>query len=506
MTLSVRLSCDRCRAHKLKCPVVAGTKTCQRCERARATCVFGRRAPSKRKLSETGLEQGESASKQIPPCSPVQPSTATPLHLPTPPSTIASAPPEATSASGCPALSPEKPLESSVASTPMLQPIPEIDPGCVDDPTVWEGPSLGSYCLGPNPSGFECNGGTVTFDWLNAEPDFSLKEPTTFDLDQSDFASCWSGSGSHVATTPTTSLSRPEDGSSVATGDSPGSTQSISFISPCQQLTNLVSDIQQQLRTLEESPWHTNTTRSLADYPVGTILSLAQQLSALAGPILSKTSPIDGRLDDYGRDDYTQDRTDTKTNISAITGSPTPTMLLIMCGYIWLVRIYTVVLSHFQQHLKSENSNHHNSKPSNLTQRLNSPPSVSMNMSIPTAAAGAGQLPPSNLRLSDLSCADNTDLLTLQQVYTAVRMLLDAMHEIETHLGRGGAVARAMAIAMLLNPSSSSVTRCQDGQDACWDHTGLPVVGTGDCSGWTRAGLERLTKEVKGLLREKMGL
>jgi hypothetical protein len=83
------------------------------------------------------------------------------------------------------------------------------------------------------------------------------------------------------------------------------------------------------------------------------------------------------------------------------------------------------------------------------------------------------------LRLGELPCADA--VFSLQQIYTAVRMLRDGMDEIESRLGRGATVARAMAVALLLKSGG-----CQDGSFT--------------------AGLDEQVAVVKELLREKMGL
>jgi hypothetical protein len=111
-----------------------------------------------------------------------------------------------------------------------------------------------------------------------------------------------------------------------------------------QQLTTLVSEIQQQLKKLEGSRWHTDSVESLDDYPIGTILELSQQFSAIAGPILSCTPSVNESEED-GDDEKENEK---KTSSVA---ADTPALLLVMCGYIWLVRTHCVVLSHFQKHL-----------------------------------------------------------------------------------------------------------------------------------------------------------
>ncbi|GKT96756.1 hypothetical protein Ct61P_14606 [Colletotrichum tofieldiae] len=104
-----------------------------------------------------------------------------------------------------------------------------------------------------------------------------------------------------------------------------------------QRLTALISDIQQQLWRLQVGPWHTDSAHSLHDCPIGTILELSQQFSAVVAPIHRSTVFVGGELDKGGSDRTT-----------SLNAADTPNMLLIMCGYMWIVNIYDVVLDHFQ--------------------------------------------------------------------------------------------------------------------------------------------------------------
>ncbi|KAK4149317.1 hypothetical protein C8A00DRAFT_18984 [Chaetomidium leptoderma] len=461
MTASLRLSCDRCRAHKLKCSVLAGSNACQRCERARAPCVFGRRAPSKRRLSETGPVD-QASSNPMPPCSPIQPAAVTPARLATPPPTSALAA-AATSVSSSPGLSPDRQLEAPIDPKPALAAVPEMEPGSFGDPAAWESLNLGSHGVGPDIS--EYSNGSSSCDWLKYG--WALDESTLFDLGQSDLAP-WS----QLATPTTAAASRPTDGILEA-----GSAQSSNALLPGQRLTGLVSDIQHQLRKLVEGPWHTDSACSLDDYPVGAILGLAQQFSAIAGPILSRTACLGGGLVEGGHGGHGGDDDETEYSKTSSATEDTPTMLLVMCGYMWLVRICTVVLGHFQKHLKNRSANRqHLGTPTSAHSSygiINPIDGSSDGSTFITAAASFA------LRLGELPCADAT--LGVQQIYTAVRMLLGAMDDIEGHLGRGATVARAMAVALLLK----SGTCGQDGSSA---------------------GLDKQATAVKELLREKMGL
>ncbi|TPX07230.1 uncharacterized protein E0L32_010824 [Thyridium curvatum] len=64
----VRLACDRCHAHKLRCPKQAGSPVCTRCARAGAACVFsppGGKAPSAPPRNEAGAPVSPAAAPVV---------------------------------------------------------------------------------------------------------------------------------------------------------------------------------------------------------------------------------------------------------------------------------------------------------------------------------------------------------------------------------------------------------------------------------------------------------
>lgn len=219
--------------------------------------------------------------------------------------------------------------------------------------------------------------------------------------------------------------------------DTTNSIRNSNTVLTSQQLTYLISEIQQQLKKLEGGPWNTNNTVSLDDYPVGTILELSQQFSTVAGPILSNAVSLNGSTEDAEYQVENDKRAGTSDTVD------TPTMLLVMCGYMWLVRIYSVVLGHFQDHLNNMPISQHPCAMSGfpgLGPSLSGPSSVA-----PGTSAGAG------LRLGELPCVD-TDL-RLHRIYMAVRMLLDVLQDIDGQLGGGAVIACNMAVGLLLNSS-----------------------------------------------------
>jgi hypothetical protein len=347
-----------------------------------------------------------------------------------------------------------------------------------NDPASWDSLSGGgsqSHSVGSDM--LESSSGTLGTEWFQSG--WTLDQPTMLGLGHHSDVAPWSP---FATPTPTDSNISLWAAGNTAGSSTQGATQSATYsnntILAGQQLTCLVSQIQQQLQKLQESPWHTDSTCSLNEYPVGTILGLAEQFSAISGSILG-CSPVnrDPCVDGGVEVDSVLDEDDITPRGGGGGGSSkttsatedTPIILLIMCGYVWLVRIYAVVLDHFQKHLKNRFASRH--------RRLIGLGSAgsSSNNSLPLVTDSSTG---TTLRLGELPCADAA--INLQQINTAVRMLLDAMQDIEGHLGRGATVVRAMAVALLLKPG-----RCEDDSSAV---------------------LDKQATAVKELLRERMFL
>ncbi|KAF5704417.1 transcriptional regulator [Fusarium mundagurra] len=303
--------------------------------------------------------------------------------------------------------------------------------------TSWEGSAVELY-------GFDSDMDMACLDWLDQSA-FSLDDGSTFEMSGSDPPQ-WS-----YSTSSTGATRLPTDSNAALNASTNNIGRSSNATAAVQRLTALVPEIQQQLRRLEEGPWHTDSAQSLHDYPVGTILELSQQFSTVAGSILSRTGYNNGEDDD----EHNGERS---ANCSP---SDTPTMLLIICGYIWLVQTYSVVLGHFQKHL--------NRIPTGDPRPLGTSTCVISPIASSTST---------KFRLGELPCTDVA--MSLQQIHTAVRMLLDVLHEIEGHLGREAVGACGMAATLLLSLSKSQNGTSRD--------VGMKATA------------------VKKLLREKMGL
>lgn len=282
---------------------------------------------------------------------------------------------------------------------------------------------------------------------------------------------------------------------------------------PGQRLLALIADMQQRLRMLEEGPWQHDSARSLDDYPLGTVLHLSEEFGAVAGSVLAKaccavgspSSRTPGAASTGGDLRQTATTTTTTTKRDDIetwgegaagsrpgsgsgsgTGSvlgqtrvddfDTATTLLVLVGYMRLLRIYGIVLGHFQVHLS----------------RI--PPGSNLNNPMPGrhhyhggggcsgSSAGTNTSTSPSLQLGELPCASAGP--DLGRIHTAVCMLLAALHGVEDQLGRGGALARNLVVTLL---TQEAVIRAGELQDGC-------------------GGLGGKVQSVKELLREKIGL
>ncbi|KAL5356522.1 hypothetical protein BJX96DRAFT_171688 [Aspergillus floccosus] len=235
------------------------------------------------------------------------------------------------------------------------------------------------------------------------------------------------------------SSSRPSQNPPVIAGDVCGNSDSSGLV---QSLLSLLSEMQQRLRVLQEGPWQFGSTCGLDDYPIGTVLHLSQQFSTLVGPCLRGASV--SCYDHMGP-------------LPSVDGTPGDSlaMVLVLSGYMSLMRLYSIVLGHFQAH---------------LSQISNQEEVLTRNCLSPT------------LQLGELPCASTTH--GLGRIHMALCMLQDSLNSVEDQLGKGGEIARQMVITLLRKEALLSKGNLQDGE----------------------SGLSRQATAVKGLLREKMSL
>ena len=210
-----------------------------------------------------------------------------------------------------------------------------------------------------------------------------------------------------------------------------------------QQLLALLSEMEQRLRLLKEKLWQFGSPRGLDDYPIGTILYLSHQFSTIVDRILRGDNEVfNGNMSVSSSSFH-------NTTIDMLT------TLLLLSGYTSLMRIYNIVLGHFQTHLSQI--------PSPGQSLVNSPTN-------PT------------LQLGELSCANTA--YGLGRIHTALCMLQDSLNGIEGQMGRGDVIPKDMSMNLLKNEAILSSGSFHD----------------------EISRLNRQATAVKGLLREKMSL
>jgi hypothetical protein len=262
--------------------------------------------------------------------------------------------------------------------------------------------------------------------------------------------------------TSTGSPTRPLPDSTMTMGGdmSPLTTASVAG----RRLPALIAEMQQRLEALENGAWLHDSAQSFDHYPIGAVLRLSQEFGALAGQVLGMAATYGGGGPDVGGlsmmvaggggSPYELGR---GNPFMAEGGSSTATVLLVLGGYVFLVRLYGLVLGHFHAH-------------------LNRIPSGSLGGPAPTATTSPtlqlGELP-SGGAMPDVS-----------RIHAALGMLLAALHSVEEQLGQGGELAREMVVSILTQGSGVEPAKLQD--------------GFGD--------LGEKVRSVKELLREKMGL
>jgi hypothetical protein len=442
-SMSIRLSCDRCRLQKLKCTTPAGSNICERCTRAMVPCLFGRRTYSKCKKQSSN--KSGSSTTSVPSRAPVVSQDLPAVGDPTVPGT-----------SGAQKVTSESSSTSSSSHSAHPSPFPEwnLDP-LIMGSTVLDD-AFGTYDFGDPQS---CTLEGTYGAWPSIGPDFDNGFDQTADCfgwlqdslalegeDSQPMSLGRAGTRPQQSTNPVALLA-PADAASIYRASSQTSLQ----------LTSLVSQIQSQLRELEEGSWqHWESRTNLDDYPVGNILELSQKFGAMAGDILSTNF---GSAASFL--DTSSNRQASRPPLPSEAAADTPSVLLVMAGYMWMMEIYTLALHHFKQYLHNMPGPHINQ---DLDTRMDCSSAGSTEKAQePGAAASAAltksKLPPPPPPSSGLALGLNKLLSAnavhyLYQINTAVRMVQDALRDVERHFGRGGVFARDLAMALLRSPST----------------------------------------------------
>ncbi|KAH7222574.1 uncharacterized protein BKA55DRAFT_546087 [Fusarium redolens] len=452
---SIRSSCDRCRSHKLKCTVSPENSRsvphkCTRCIRAQVTCVFGPRSQSKRSSnnkSKTEKPKPEPPQKSSPPvCS----SSLAGMNLGSPGAWTPWIDELACQET-------EEPLAIDISTAG--------DGSSLSDGDFWAdlGMSQGLNMLDLTPS-------TVPTNTYHAQ------YPTAFD---------------HIAPTVT---SNSEAGHLMDISESLEHAPPHAIV----QLSNLVTKIHETSKSLEESPWsNVPDSKQLQNYPIGRVLSLSQDFCSILSCIWGKSSiSSDGHSSGNGSSPtpsaemlnyaevlssikMTQDPT---TSSSMAASVDMPTMLLVLSCYTSLIKLYSLVFAHFQNHL------------SHLPETPSPYPSQ-------TALASHRW----GLQLGELPSADET----CTKICTAVQFLLNAFQSVEDVVGLPRSISAVKQRTCDIDGMDFSA---ELGRTSLWTDYMVHFVFRSNMIGADTEECEEMrelsmkVRSLKALIREKMNL
>ncbi|EMT72752.1 hypothetical protein FOC4_g10004231 [Fusarium odoratissimum] len=264
------------------------------------------------------------------------------------------------------------------------------------------------------------------------------------------------------------------------------------------QLSNLVTKIHETSKSLEESPWsNIPDTKQLRNYPIGRVLSLSQDFCSILSCIWGKSSiSSDGHSSGNGSSptpsaemlDYaevlssikmTQDPT---TSSSMAASVDMPTMLLVLSCYTSLIKLYSLVFAHFQNHL------------SHL-------PETPSPYSSQTALASHRW----GLQLGELPSADET----CTKICTAVQVLLDAFQSVEDVVGLPRSISAVRQKTCDVDGMDFSA---ELGRTSLWTdymvhfvfRSTIIMADTEECEEMRELSIK--VRSLKALIREKMNL
>ncbi len=477
-SMSIRLSCDRCRLQKLKCAVPAGSDICERCTRAKVPCLFGRRTYSKSR-NRSGTK-ARSSTTTIPPTAPGV-SESLPVHRD-------------------PAVLETSRSQELLSKSPSKSPSMSASP-CADYPSLfpdWNVDSLmtGSTTLDDHISTHDfgnqqnCNLEDTYGSYLYVGLDYdSVFDPVTGSFTSLQQHNHTLGEDSHPVMigqagsspqhfiNPVTLPTTADPGSqqhNISTADAHSTIiglSNISRISPqtSLKLTSLVLQIQGQLHELEEGSWQDLESRTnLVDYPVGNILELSQKFSAVAGDILSNTTTgLNGSGGGASGLDTSGNRGTGLSPLPSEAGVDTPTVLLVTAGYMRLMQIYSLVLDHLKQYLNDVlgpdlNQSLDKMMDCSSTKSTDKALEPSAEASVASSTLWSSSSSSSGLAFRPDGLLSNNTVVYLYQIHAAVRMVQDALRDIEGRLGRGGVFARDMAVGLLRSPSNRLDTQLEN--------------------------------------------
>ncbi|KAK6613688.1 hypothetical protein H4I96_00009 [Botrytis cinerea] len=389
-SMSIRLSCNRCRLQKLKCTTPAGSSICERCIRAKVACLFGRRTYSKCKKqnSNDSGPSTRSARSRTPGTASQSQNCSVPED--------AGAAPGLTSETTCATAS----STSTHSSYPSPLPDWTLDPP-IPESTILDDLTFTHYDFGDDHA-FDQT--PECFDRLQnnhpkaaGEEDYLLRAAANIPppLGMTNLLSHPDGTKIQsipIVTTPSTFFTPSSSPSSFprqVSSSQPSSTKS---------------------RASSENSPNTPSTTPSKTAPTSTIPSV------ISSPSLRNS---------------TRGGSSTPSPSEIGTTADTPTILLVVAGYMHIMQVCALVLDHFKTYLQSIPG------PNNS---LSSPLALSLNLST---------LPENEPALQRNELLSANAVHYLYQINTAVRMVQDSLRDIERHLGRGGVLVKDLAVGFL---------------------------------------------------------
>ncbi|KAJ2982801.1 hypothetical protein NQ176_g1155 [Zarea fungicola] len=379
---AIRTSCDRCHLQKLKCSVPSSTdspstqRSCTRCDRAKVPCTFGRRSRPKR-----SAWAGAASSPAVAKKSREAAKTGSPNDLDASRATRSGEEQTITEAyRGGNHGDDQDTTTSDVAASTSSSENFTFDPNWMVHDAI-------STEMVPEPlQEAQARGVGDMYTFQGSEPVFLNVEHL---LDQ--------GGGtphSFGITFPPTA--RSDDNNNNSTGDGPIEFHQQASIQPGQCLTtaaaatstttttttrmllSLASDLEDHLESMEDMPhqrWGACDHDCIDRYPIGRVVHLSQKFASLAKELQRARSEDSGGLEQQPQDFPSWSRPRISTGLltpssllsdsgsysssctnTAATQLPspeTPGILILLSCYLTLIRIYVIVLDHFQHHLES---------------------------------------------------------------------------------------------------------------------------------------------------------
>lgn len=371
---AIRTSCDRCHLQKLKCSVPSSNdspstqRSCTRCDRAKVPCTFGRRSRPKR-----GSWAGAASSNGVAKKSREVAKSGSPNDHDASRATRSSEEQTITEAyRGVNHGDDQDTTTSDVAVSTSSSETFTFDPSWM----VHDG--ISNEMVPESLQETQTRGVGDMYSFQGSEPVFLNVEQL---LDQ--------GGGTPHSFGITFPPTAGSDDNNNSTGDGPiefdqqasvqpGQCSTTTTTTTTRMLLSLASDLEDHLESMEDMPhqrWGTCDHDCIDRYPIGRVVHLSQKFASLAKELQRARSEENGHFEQQQQDFASWSRPRISTGLltpssllsdsgsysssctnTAATPLPnpeTPGILILLSCYLTLIRIYVIVLDHFQHHLES---------------------------------------------------------------------------------------------------------------------------------------------------------